>query len=136
MDTRRYDYTYNSKTCQSRLSHYYDDAQNKCFMYGTNPCYMDIIHSLVYATSTRKDRRQYLVQQLVFNGNSVCAHSYGSGLHYCCCMLNFIYLYYLMYVSSCLHQNIHYVSVSILTGNKEWSETILQYSERELMRHC
>ena len=37
-------------------------------------------------------------------------------------------------ISSSFHQNIHHLSVSLLTGNVEWTETIL-YSERELMRH-
>ena len=36
--------------------------------------------------------------------------------------------------SSSFHQNIHHLSVSLLTGNVEWTDTIL-YSERELMRH-
>ena len=42
-----------------------------------------------------------------------------------CCLID---------ISSCFHQNIHHLSVSHLTGNIEWTETIL-YSERELMRH-
>ena len=42
-----------------------------------------------------------------------------------CCLID---------ISSCFHQNIHHLSVSLLTGNVEWTETIL-YSERELMRH-
>ena len=37
-------------------------------------------------------------------------------------------------ISSSFHQNIHHLSVSLLTGNVEWTETIL-YSERELMWH-
>ena len=37
-------------------------------------------------------------------------------------------------ISSSFHQNIHHLSVSLLTGSVEWTETIL-YSERELMRH-
>ena len=42
-----------------------------------------------------------------------------------CCLID---------ISSCFHQNIHHLSVSLLTGNVEWTGTIL-YSERELMRH-
>ena len=42
-----------------------------------------------------------------------------------CCLID---------ISSSFHQNIHHLSVSILTGSIEWTETIL-YSERELMRH-
>ena len=37
-------------------------------------------------------------------------------------------------ISSSFHKNIHHLSVSLLTGNVEWTETIL-YSEREVMRH-
>ena len=42
-----------------------------------------------------------------------------------CCLID---------MSSCFHQNIHHLSVSLLTGSVEWTETIL-YSERQLMRH-
>ena len=37
-------------------------------------------------------------------------------------------------ISSSFHQNIHHLRMSLLTGNKQWTATIL-YSERELMRH-
>ena len=42
-----------------------------------------------------------------------------------CCLID---------MSSCFHQNIYHLSVSLLTGSVKWTETIL-YSERELIRH-
>ena len=55
---------------------------------------------------------------------------YGSYLSTRClqpqiCMMNAYLGHCLIHISSCFHQNIHNVSVSITTSNIQWTETIL-----------
>ena len=55
----------------------------------------------------------------------ICIQSQNFLTYLGCCLID---------ISSSFHQNTHHLSVSLLTGNVEWTGTTL-YSEKELMRH-